>query len=153
MLFAGGGILSAWFGNAVPAVVLVGIGWLMAEGGSALAVLASAGIGGEGVRARLAPVAGMLLDLALLAVLAFSLAGDWPARLFAAVVLVGLLRAGRQVIGGNWAGLLGDRMVLAALLGAAAALGALLPAIEVLVLVLVGLLLVLAPRSGQLTRA
>jgi hypothetical protein len=153
LLFAACGIASAWLGHAVLAVVLAGAGWLLAEAGSALATLASARADGEGRHARLASLTGVLLDFALLAVLVLSLGGELSARLFAPVVMVGLLRAGRQVIPEQWAGLLGDRMVLAALLGAGAAVGALLPAIEVLALVLVALLLGLAPLSRQLTQA
>ena len=78
-------------------------------------------------------------DVALVACGAGAIAGAWPDRLFAPLVLVGLLRAARWPSRGQAMALLGDRALLAAILSVAAAFAIAEPVIMLLALGLVGL--------------
>jgi len=97
-------------------------------------------------QARWLPIA---VDAALVACGAGAIAGEWPDRLFAPLVLVGLLRTVRWPSGAPATALLGDRAVLAALLAVAAAFGMAKPAIMLAALLLIGLQLAdsRAPRG------
>jgi hypothetical protein len=146
------GVATAWVGVSMAALALLVAGWLLGEGGTALAALAQAGLGGRARPQRLRTAAGWLLDCGLVAILALSLAGTWPERLFAPLMLTGLARVAARAIPARWACLAEDRAVLALALIAAAGFGVLLPAIEVLALALLALLLGLSRRTKQLTQ-
>lgn len=153
---AGGGALvavlggvAAWFGQPVAGILACGLGWLGLEAGGALAAFSKAGSAGESAPDRTIPAAGIAIDVLLVAVLALALPGSWLDRLYPALVLVGAARAAGGLIPAKWAELAEDRAVLALVLAIAALGHALLPAIQLLSLSLIGAILGVA----RLTRA
>jgi hypothetical protein len=150
LAFAASAVAVAGFGMAAAGFVLFAAGWLVAEGGSALAMLASAGAARE--RSRLAGLEGWLLDLALAAIVALALGGGWLERLFAPIVLLGLLRIAARRVAPRWAETFEDRAVLVLIIAFAFAFGALLPVAELLALAVLALLLGLLRGTAQLTQ-
>lgn len=152
VILAAGGVVAAWFSTSIAGFALLAVGWLFVEGGAALVMLAQAGSEGPARRRKFDKLPGWLLDLALVSIIALSLAGAWPERLFAPLVLIGLSRVGARAIKAAWAELLEDRLVLAVVLAIAAGFTVLLPAIELLALALLALLLGLLRGTAQLTQ-
>lgn len=150
---AGLGVVSAWFEHAVAGIILCGLGWISGQAGAALAMLARAGSDREEGGRRSLALAAILIDLAFVAVLALALHGTRAERLFPPLVLLGALRIASAYIPAKWAEIAQDRAALALLLAIAAAAGVLLPAIQLLVLLLIAALLGFSRESGQITRA
>ncbi|MBS1240287.1 MAG: hypothetical protein H6R45_993 [Proteobacteria bacterium] len=153
VLVGGFGAVAAWFGLPLAGIAGVGLGWLISEAGAALTAIARAGSPDETKPDHAIPASSIAIDLLLVAVLALALTGSWPERLYPALMLVGAARAAGALIPGRWAEITQDRAVLALFLTAAAAGHALLPAIQILSLALIGAILGLARGSAQLTRA
>lgn len=145
---AGLGVVAAWFGVPAAGILACGLGWLVFEAGGALTAFSQAG-SSEPARDRVFPAAAIAIDLLLIAVLALALGGGWFERLYPALVLLGAARAAGGLIPAKWAELAEDRAVLALLLAAATLGHALLPAIQLVSLALIGAILGVA----RLTRA
>ena len=152
LLLAALGIVAAGFGGAIGAFVLFAAGWLLAEGGSALATLALVGLDSDRGPERFAKLADWLFDLALVAIVALALSGAWPERAFAPVILVGLLRIAARLAPPRWSDALEDRALLAVLLALATTVAVLLPAVELLAVAVLALLLGLLRGTAQLTQ-
>ena len=148
-LLAALGVGAAWFGMPIVGILACGLGWLALEAGAALGSFAAAGATGEARPDRTVPMARIVIDVLLVAVLALALSGGWAERVFPAMVLIGTARAAGGLIPAKWAELAEDRAALALLLAVAALGHALLPAIELLSLSLIGAILGIA----RLTRA
>ena len=126
--------LSGW-GAAGFAVLALGV--LLGACAEVLGALLVAPFGKRSSAAtRWLPI---LVDAALVACGVGAIAGGWLDRLFAPVVLVGLLQKVGWPSRAPATALLGDRALLAALLAVAAAFGLAKPAIMLVVLVLIGL--------------
>ena len=155
MMAAGGalvaalGVGAAWFGLPVLGMAACGLGWLALEAGRVLTAFAAAGSAGETKPDRTIPAAGVAIDVLLVAVLALALSGGWMERLYPPLVLLGAARVAGGLIPAKWAELAEDRAVLALLLAAATLGHALLPAIQLLSLSLIGAILGVA----RITRA
>jgi hypothetical protein len=151
-VFAGVGVAAAFSGLALAGIGLCGFGWVLVECGEALRPMARDSTGGERLRSLDYLARGFVLDITFVAVLALPLAGGWPARLFAALVLMGLVRLAERLIGPKWAEFLQDRAVLAVVLAAAMQLGVLPLATQVLSLLLLAALLGFIGRQSRLTQ-
>lgn len=134
-------IVGAVFGYSVLALLVYGLGWMIAEAGIAFASLAAAGAGNARMQDRTGPMAGVLLDFCLVVVLAASLPGNWLDRGFTPLVLLGLARLCGRSIGTKWSEFSEDRAALAVLLAIAASAALLLPVIQLLALGLIFTLL------------
>jgi hypothetical protein len=122
-LVLGAAVGAAAFGWDALGFVFAALGALLAEFAAGVAHLRDAPFGTRG-RDRLARLAPCLVDAALTACAVLVAEGDWVDRLFAPLVLLGVLHASRP---GRWPGLaalLGDRVLLALFLAAAAAFDA-----------------------------
>jgi hypothetical protein len=146
------GVAGAWLGQAVPAIVACGIGWLLVECGAALRDIAAAGSSGTERPNRLATAADWLIDLYLVAVLVPVLPGHPLEGIVGPALLLGLLRLGERLLTPKWAEFLQDRAVLSAILALAAAYGVLMPALEGLSVLALGALLGFAGRETRLTQ-
>ena len=94
-----------------------------------------------------------LLDAALVVLLALALPGDWPGRLFAPLIVVGLANLLPALTGVRWVVPAKDRAVLAVLLALAASFAGLQVVLQGLAVVLLGLALFVVHRTGRLTGA
>lgn len=141
------GIACAWLWSGIAALVLLAAGWLGIEGGTAFAALARGGIGEQAHSGRFAAAPEWFVDFALVAILASGLPGTWLERLFAPLVLAGVLRLAARQFPPRWAELPQDRAVLALVLAIAVAFGGLFPAVALLALAFIALLLLGLPRG------
>jgi hypothetical protein len=150
-LLAALGIGAAAFGWTAIGLLLVGVGWVLCRASGLLDGLRREVLARPPARALIAGLDDMLFDLALVAILFLSatvLPGQMAIeRLFAPVMLLGLLRlaaAGAPRRGHAWAG---DRLAIAAVL-AAFALGRVLDAaVPLCAIALLGGGLVVSRRS------
>ncbi len=147
------GLVAAWFEQPAVALISCGLGWLSLEAGKALASLAQAGSVGAKGTGRVMPLAALLIDLALIVVLASALPGTRAERLFAPLVLIGTTTLAGRVITAKWAEIGQDRAALALLLALASLGGVLLPVIQLLALAAIAAMLGFSRGTAQITRA
>lgn len=144
-VLAAGGVAAAWQGWPAAGLLLVGLGWLLGEAGGGLRALAMAGIGRKGGPDWPWQALGWAIDAAFVGALGFAGEGALPERLFAPLVLFGLLRIGPRLLRGPAAAALGDRALLALIFAVAAAAGVLAPAVQLLAIALLALFLAPLP--------
>jgi hypothetical protein len=94
-----------------------------------------------------------LLDAVLVALLAAGMAGSWPERLFPAAILLGLVNLLPLLSARRWIAPVEDRVSQSLILSIAAMAGYLLPALQLITLLLLGLSLIAARRRDRLTPA
>ena len=138
------GVTAAALGVPALGIFACGLGWLALEAGEALGSFAQAGSMTGERRDRMLPAAAIVVDVLLVAVLALALSGSMAERLYPALVLLGSARAAGGLIPAKWGELAEDRALLALVLAAAALGHALLPAIELVSLSLIGAILGIA---------
>jgi hypothetical protein len=146
VVLALGGAIAAWQGWPAAGLLLAGLGWLVGEAGASLRAIARAGIRRKAGAEWPWQLAGWAIDAAFVAILAFAGEGPLPERLFAPLVLLGLLRIAPRLAHGAPAAALGDRALLAVVLAVAAAAGGLAVTVQVLAIALLALFL--APQRG-----
>ena len=152
-ILSGAGAVCAWFWSSVPALALLAGGALCVEGATAFAALARGGMGQQMRLGKFDNAPAWCVDVALVVILALAMPGAWLERLFAPLVLVGLLRLAAGMVSPRWAELSEDRATLAVLLAVASAFGLPFPAVAGLALGLLALLLFgLARGSARLTQ-
>lgn len=117
----------AWSGLGALAFALVAASVPLGAIAGCVASLRASPFAPVDARGRMA--AGVLVDCALIACASGIIAGSWPHKLFAPLVLVGTWRSHRAESWPRWALWLTDRGVAALALAAAAAVGSLEPAI------------------------
>ncbi|WEK46944.1 MAG: hypothetical protein P0Y56_01265 [Candidatus Andeanibacterium colombiense] len=142
------GVTAAALGLPAIGIVACGLGWLAIEAGAALGSFAQAGSAGEVEPERILPAAAIALDVVFAVVLALALPGSAAERLYPALVLLGSARAAGRLIPAKWAEVAEDRAALALPLAFAALVHALLPAMQLLSLSLIGAIL----ASARITR-
>lgn len=151
------GVGAAWFALAPLALGLWGAGWVMHRATSKIALLRRDAILRPRHRIDGEVSRDWALDAMLVAILVLSSTFPFelpvPARLFAPLMLVGLVRLAsvrREHPAADW---IADRFVLALLLAGLAAARALAPAVPLLALALIAGALVLAHAPSRITRA
>lgn len=130
------GLVAGWLGWVAPALVLIGLAWLLRRVAALTgAVAREGGISGASSLPR-EKLFGMVVDagLVLVVIWAGPPALPWWERAFAPLALIVALRAMRRWQAGEWKPWLGDRLLACLLLAAAAGAGLLRPAIMVAVL-------------------
>ncbi|HMO69342.1 MAG TPA: hypothetical protein PKE25_11970, partial [Novosphingobium sp.] len=147
------GLVCGWLGWTFPALLLVGLAWLMRRTAALTAHVARSWASAAGVSLPREKLFAMLVDLALVLVVVWagpaSLA--WWERAFAPLVLIGVLRGLRRWLGAEWKPWLGDRMLGCVVLAFAAGAGLLRPAVMVAVLGLLAAAMLArrGPPGGQ----
>jgi hypothetical protein len=132
-------VASSLAGWAIAGFGLVALGVLMRELSAGLSRLVSAPFAPD-KRARAVTMAlASAVDLAFTVCAVLAIEQDWLHRLFPPLVLMGLLHALRPETWSGARGLLGDRLLLSIVLGAAAALGVAEPAVMALALLAIAL--------------
>jgi hypothetical protein len=134
----GGGVAATALGGAGTGFVLVALAALLAEFAAGLAYLRDAPFAPLRRRWHEA-LAPCLVDAGLTVCAALAIDGSWPHRVFAPLVLLGVLHACRAGQWPNLAALLGDRALLALAFGVAAAFGLVEPAVMAVCLATLGL--------------
>ena len=143
----------AWFGPAIPAILLCGTAWFIAESGASLALLYRAGLGQSRARSDFGSVAQISIDVLLWAVLSIGLMGGAEDRVFAPFAMLAVLHLASRTIKADWTDLSGDRLLLAVILAIAGWFRELLFAIEVITVIVLVLLLRSAIAEKRITRA
>ncbi len=147
---------TAWFGYASLALVLCAVAWTIRRASGLLERvehdslnLRKSAISGE-------RILGWLLDLELIAVIFWSAPlPPWESlldRLFPPFILIALVQLLPRVMLRGWIAWLEDRALLALLLALAAALGGLIPVVQLLAIVLAMAALLLSVGKSQITR-
>lgn len=149
LLFA---FAASLFGHAAAGLLLVGLAWLGRTAASLLGQIERDSLHLPPTRFPRAFLYGVLIDITIVLLVARSVPGlPWHKGIesaFAPLMLVGLLRILPALGGGAWASWLGDRFLLALLLGLGAAAGYLASTVQLLaVLVLAAALF--SPRSAS----
>lgn len=130
------GLVSGWLGWAAPALVMIGLAWLVRRVAALTGAIAREGwILGASPLPR-EKVFGMVVDLGLVVVVIWAGPPALPLweRAFAPLALICALRATRRWLGSEWKPWLGDRLLACLVLATAAGTGLLRPAIMVAVL-------------------
>ena len=146
-------LVVAWFGPAIPAILLCGTAWFIAESGASLALLSRAGLGQSRARSDFGSVAQISIDVLLWAVLSIGLMGGAEDRVFAPFAMLAVLHLASRTIKADWTDLSGDRLLLAVILAIAGWFRELLFAIEVITVIVLVLLLRSAIAEKRITRA
>jgi len=130
-----------WFGSAGSALVLMALAWLGRRAATLVGTIARESAGQLSPAVSRGKIFGLLLDAALVTVVAWQGAAilPWWERAFAPAVLIAALRALRRFFEPRFKPWLDDRFLLCLVLAPAAALGLLAPAV-----MLVGLGILLA---------
>jgi hypothetical protein len=137
----------AWSALAVVAFALLVPAALAIEASDALRLLGRSILDSETRSSRLSFTLHIIFDLMLLVLGALTIDGSRVHRLFAPLVVVGLLHVSPPPPEAGWHALAADRGLLAALLAAAAAFGLSEAGFMVLALALIALRL--APSASQ----
>lgn len=153
VLLGGLGAVAASFGHGAVGIIACGLGWFSLEMATALGAIVRAGADDETVNDKSGTLAGIIIDILLIWVLAMTLSGIWYERIFAPIVLIAVARLSGRLITLKTAELVQDRAVLAIVLAIAAAAGALLPVTQFVALGILILLLSLSRGNPQLTQA
>jgi hypothetical protein len=147
---------AGWFGYAAVALALCAIAWTIRRAAGLLERVEH-----DSLSLRKSPVSaeqvlGLLLDIELIALVVWSAPlPPWEpllTRLFPPFILLCLVRLLPRVLLRGWIGWLEDRALLALLLALAAAIGVLVPAVQVLTAGLAAAALLLSGGKAQLTR-
>jgi hypothetical protein len=146
-LLLAGAVAVAWSGLAAVAFALLVPAALAIEAADALRLLGRPIFNAETKPSRLLFTLRLVFDLALLVLGALTIDGSRVHRLFAPLVMVGLLHVPPPSPEAGWRALAADRGLLAALLACAAAFGLSEAGFMVLALALIALRL--APSAGK----
>jgi hypothetical protein len=149
-------LAAGWLGYAGTALVLCSIAWTVRRAAGLLERVEHDSLKLQQSAFSSEQVLGWLLDVELVVLVVWSATqSPWEsvlARVFPPFILICLARLLPRMLLRGWIGWLEDRALLALLLALAAALGLLVPTVQVLGMALVIAALLLSAGKSQLTR-
>jgi hypothetical protein len=143
-----GGVAAAWFGLAALAIALLVPAALAIEAGDAFGLLGRSLFVPDSAHSRASFALRIIWDGVLVVVGALAIDGSRAHRLFAPLVIGGILHVPPRPPEAGWRALVGDRGLLAALLALSAAFGFAEGGFMVLALLLIVLRIVPAGERG-----
>lgn len=145
-----GALALGWSAMVSSGLAVLALSWTFGEAAAALDRAERAGSAGKALFSRLCGVLLALSDMVLLVLLMLGLDvrfDGWPERLFAPLILLGLIWLVPAIARQRWGALCGDRALLALLLAIGGFVGVLLPVTQGLALAMIGCALVFARLS------
>ena len=148
-------LVGGWMGMIAGGFAALGLSWFLADASQSLDHGERAGGEGKPFFAKAIQAFALMADLAVIALLAMAMDGMFAslfALLFMPLTLMGLVWLVPYLSHKRWAGLLGDRVVLALILALGATADILPELTQCLILILVGCAIVLSRAERRLTQ-
>jgi len=148
----GAGVAAAAAGISALGIAAICVGWILLEAGGTLGSIRALGLPPERSPRRAFLRWDWPMDICLVAAIALGLAGSWSDRVFAPAVMLAFIRLAEAIAHARWTELARDRVLLSGVLAFAAAIGILLPAVQVICAGWIVLLFVSLRSASRLTQ-